>query len=328
MESAKPQRGAFCVRRSNWPRWLRIRGNRMHWIAPSGKDSATDTLEKRLWDAADQFRANSGLKPQEYSAAGPRPHLPALRRSPLQQPSARSLEKAGASSRRGHGWTNPPPTTPRASSTSPPNARFDYLLNLPEAADIGAKVNEAMRDIEKHNPQLAGVLPKTYNLFTSTLLKELLKKVSEIPASARLRRLRAHLRILPRRVRHDRRPGRRRVLHARQHRPAAHGSHRAVSRAHPRSRVRFGRHVRLSRRGSCPSTRRTPPRNFHPRRREDRRNRTPLPHEPRRPWAGRRHPARRQRQQLLRRPARRHRSASISSSPIRRSTSTPWTRSG
>ena len=64
-----------------------------------------------------------------------------------------------------------------------PNARFDYLLGLPEAGNIGAKVNEAMRDIEKHNPQLAGVLPKTYNLFTSTLLKELLKKVSEIPAS-------------------------------------------------------------------------------------------------------------------------------------------------
>jgi type I restriction enzyme M protein len=34
---------------------------------------------------------------------------------------------------------------------------------LPEAADIGAKVNSAMREIEKHNPQLAGVLPKTYN---------------------------------------------------------------------------------------------------------------------------------------------------------------------
>jgi type I restriction enzyme M protein len=50
-------------------------------------------------------------------------------------------------------------------------------------ADIGARVNAAMREIEKHNPQLAGVLPKTYNLFTSTLLKELLKKVSEIPAT-------------------------------------------------------------------------------------------------------------------------------------------------
>jgi type I restriction enzyme M protein len=62
-------------------------------------------------------------------------------------------------------------------------ARFDYLLNRPEAGSIGAKVNAAMRDIEKDNPQLAGFLPKTYNLFTSSLLKELLKKVSEIPAS-------------------------------------------------------------------------------------------------------------------------------------------------
>jgi type I restriction enzyme M protein len=64
-----------------------------------------------------------------------------------------------------------------------PEARFEHLLALPEASDIGAKVNAAMREIERHNPQLAGVLPKTYNLFTSTLLKELLKKVSEIPAT-------------------------------------------------------------------------------------------------------------------------------------------------
>jgi type I restriction enzyme M protein len=40
----------------------------MIWIAPSEKDAATKTLEKRLWDAADQFRTNSGLKSQEYSA--------------------------------------------------------------------------------------------------------------------------------------------------------------------------------------------------------------------------------------------------------------------
>ena len=40
-----------------------------------------------------------------------------------------------------------------------------------------------MRDIEKHNSQLAGVLPKTYEIFNSTLLKELLKRVSEIPAT-------------------------------------------------------------------------------------------------------------------------------------------------
>ncbi|MBC8095300.1 MAG: type I restriction-modification system subunit M N-terminal domain-containing protein, partial [Akkermansiaceae bacterium] len=40
----------------------------MIWIAPSEKDTDNAALEKRLWDAADQFRANSGLKSQEYSA--------------------------------------------------------------------------------------------------------------------------------------------------------------------------------------------------------------------------------------------------------------------
>ena len=40
----------------------------MHWIAPSEKDTGNAALEKRLWDAAHQFRANSGLKSQEYSA--------------------------------------------------------------------------------------------------------------------------------------------------------------------------------------------------------------------------------------------------------------------
>jgi type I restriction enzyme M protein len=39
------------------------------------------------------------------------------------------------------------------------------------------------REIEKHNPQLAGVLPRTYSRFTSTLLKEILKLISEIPAT-------------------------------------------------------------------------------------------------------------------------------------------------
>ena len=40
----------------------------MHWIAPSEKDTDNAALEKRLWDAADQFRSNPGLKSQEYAA--------------------------------------------------------------------------------------------------------------------------------------------------------------------------------------------------------------------------------------------------------------------
>jgi type I restriction enzyme M protein len=154
----------------------------MIWIAPSEKDTATNTLEKRLWDAAHQLRANSGLKPQEYS--GPILGLIFLRFAEVRFTAQRvKLEKAGTSSRRGARVDEPGAYHAEGILYLPAEARFDFLLNRPEAENIGAKVNAAMRDIEKQNPQLAGVLPKTYNLFTSTLLKELLRKVSEIPAS-------------------------------------------------------------------------------------------------------------------------------------------------
>jgi type I restriction enzyme M protein len=154
----------------------------MKWVAPSEKDSANATLEKRLWDAADQFRANSGLKPQEYS--GPILGLIFLRFAEVRFTAQHiKLADAGASSRRGSRVDEPAAYHAEGILYLSPEARYDYLLTLPEAVDIGGKVNAAMRDIEKHNAQLAGVLPKTYNLFTSTLLKELLKKVSEIPAS-------------------------------------------------------------------------------------------------------------------------------------------------
>jgi len=154
----------------------------MLWIAPSEKDADNAALEKRLWDAADQFRANSGLKSQEYSA--PVLGLIFLRFAEVRFAAQRAkLEKSAMSSRRGSRLDEPAAYHAEGILYLPAEARFDYLLNRPEAENIGAKVNAAMRDIEKHNPQLAGVLPKTYNLFTSTLLKELLKKVSEIPAS-------------------------------------------------------------------------------------------------------------------------------------------------
>lgn len=154
----------------------------MQWIAPTEKDAATATLEKRLWNAADQFRANSGLKAQEYS--GPILGLIFLRFAEASFAAQRTkIEAAGVSSRRGSRIDEPAAYHADNVLYLAPEARFDYLLTLPEAANIGAKVNAAMREIEKHNMQLAGVLPKTFNLFTSTLLKELLKTISEIPAT-------------------------------------------------------------------------------------------------------------------------------------------------
>ena len=154
----------------------------MIWVAPSEKDTASASLEKRLWEAADQFRANSDLKAQQYS--GPLLGLIFLRFAEVSFSAQRAkLENAGASSRRGSRIDEPAAYHADNVLFLSPEARFDYLLTLPEAADVGAKVNEAMRQVEKHNPQLAGVLPKSFNIFTGTLLKELLKKISEIPAT-------------------------------------------------------------------------------------------------------------------------------------------------
>ncbi|HEY1661705.1 MAG TPA: hypothetical protein VGI03_04740 [Verrucomicrobiae bacterium] len=42
----------------------------MNWVAPSEKDTATNTLERWLCAAVDQFRANSGLNLPEASDIG------------------------------------------------------------------------------------------------------------------------------------------------------------------------------------------------------------------------------------------------------------------
>jgi type I restriction enzyme M protein len=132
----------------------------LRWIAPFEKDTATATLEKRLWAAADQFRANSGLKAQEYS--GPILGLIFLRFAEVRFAARRAvLDKAGASSRSGGRVDEHAAYHADNVRYLAPEARFDHLLTLPEAGDIGGKVNAAMREVEKHNPQLADVRPKT-----------------------------------------------------------------------------------------------------------------------------------------------------------------------
>src|SRR5439155_6929508 len=141
-----------------------------------------DTLEKSLWDAADQLRANSGLRPQQYS--GSVLGLIFLRFAEVRFAKRRAeLEKQARGNRRGSRLDDSAAYHAEGVVFLVPDARFDFLLALPEGANIGSKVNDAMRAVERDNPQLAGVLPKTYELFSSTLLKELLKRVSEIPAS-------------------------------------------------------------------------------------------------------------------------------------------------
>jgi type I restriction enzyme M protein len=132
-------------------------------------------LEKRLWDAADELRANSKLKSSEYSV--PVLGLIFLRyadhkftEAEKRMPQSSGRRKIGKADYQAQGVLY-----------LPEKSRFGYLLNLPEGTDIGKAINEAMKAIEADNEDLKDVLPKTYNSVDKTLLVSLLKNFAAIP---------------------------------------------------------------------------------------------------------------------------------------------------
>ncbi|MEO8289175.1 MAG: class I SAM-dependent DNA methyltransferase, partial [Chloroflexota bacterium] len=137
-------------------------------------------IEKRLWEAADQLRANSKLKASEYS-------VPVLGMIFLRFADARFevvdaelKAQQPAPSRRTIGKTD---YHARGVMFLPEAARFSYLLNLPESADIGGAINNAMRLIGEQNEDLRGVLPNDYNALDKDVLFSLLKTFSHIPVN-------------------------------------------------------------------------------------------------------------------------------------------------
>jgi type I restriction enzyme M protein len=133
-------------------------------------------IEARLWAAADELRANSKLKSSEYSV--PVLGLVFLRYADHKfQAAAKELEGGGGGRRR----IGAADYQARGVLYLPEAARFSTLIRMPEGANIGAAINDAMRAIEAENPDLKDVLPKTYNRFENALLKELLKTLNSIP---------------------------------------------------------------------------------------------------------------------------------------------------
>ena len=130
-------------------------------------------LEDRLWDAADELRANSGLKASEYAA--PVLGLIFLRFADVRFEAARERIEAKATSRRKIG-----PGDYRAEGLFylASQARFGALLDLPEGSDLGKAVNEAMRMVEEHNPDLKGILPRNYSAIPNDTIASLLRHIS------------------------------------------------------------------------------------------------------------------------------------------------------
>lgn len=133
-------------------------------------------LEKELWEAADQLRANSKLTAAEYSMpvlgliflrhADNRfkqfveeieksipPQVPAAQREELLK-----LEFQG-----------------KAAMYLPQEARYDTLSDLPKGKYVGKAIDDAMDLIENEYEVLKGALPRGYAAFEPDLLAEIVK---------------------------------------------------------------------------------------------------------------------------------------------------------
>ena len=136
-------------------------------------------IERSLWEAADQLRANSKLKSSEYSV--PVLGLIFLRYADQRfaQVHAELAARTQTSARR-RGITREDYQA-RGVVYLPEETRFGRLLELPEGANIGKAINDAMKAIEAANEELKDVLPKSYNRLENDTLVALLKTLSGIP---------------------------------------------------------------------------------------------------------------------------------------------------
>ncbi|HQZ68223.1 MAG TPA: class I SAM-dependent DNA methyltransferase [Planctomycetaceae bacterium] len=135
--------------------------------------------ERRLWAAADEFRANSELRSSEYST-------PVLGLIFLRYADHRFIQAEKELEGKGSGRRTIGKEDYQAKGVMylPPKARFSHLLSLPEGENIGKAINEAMKSVELENEELKGVLPKSYTKIDNAILVSLLKNFSQIAVDA------------------------------------------------------------------------------------------------------------------------------------------------
>lgn len=132
-------------------------------------------IESRLWAAADQLWANTGLKPSEFSN-------PVLGLLFLRYAEKRFHEAEAKLIENGLDASEIEKFDYQAEGALylPDNARFSYLLDLAEGQDVGKAVNEAMAAVELENEELKGVLPRSYGKLPNAVLIELLRLMNSL----------------------------------------------------------------------------------------------------------------------------------------------------
>lgn len=143
-------------------------------------------LHEKLWSAAEQLRANSGLKLNEMSE-------PILGLVFLKFADVRFKKfKIELEEERANATKRLPPITPdhykeKGVLYLSEEATYSHLMSLSEDKNIGKAINEAMKVIEQENKELAGILPKNYTEISkkidenNRILLTLLKNFNQIP---------------------------------------------------------------------------------------------------------------------------------------------------
>ena len=152
-------------------------------MSPTIKD-----LENRLWEAADHMRANSPLRLNEF--AEPVLGLIFLKFAGVKHSKTeKEVTEERKKKTKSHGGASVSRERPVSSADYhargvlfvPEKARFSYLIELPEGTDMGRAVDDAMKEIEAENKELAGILPKTFQKLDSRSIIALLKNFNQIP---------------------------------------------------------------------------------------------------------------------------------------------------
>lgn len=137
-----------------------------------------ESLEKRLWSAADTMRANSNYASNEY-------FLPVMGLIFLRHAYSRFLsvkDDIGASLPTRGGKTRPltkEDFSQKSSIFLQPKAQFDTLVALTDSDDRAKAIIEAMESIESDYESLRGVLPKNeYQELDNEVLGQLLRTLN------------------------------------------------------------------------------------------------------------------------------------------------------
>ena len=147
-------------------------------------------LETTLWQTADTLRANSDLKSSEYST----PVLGLIFLKFADNKYSQYEKEISAEFAKLKGTRRERPINEIAMEKCgfylPPQARYEYLLNLPEKEDIAKALKKAMQLIEQYKPELKDTLPQDeyFRLVRKPeyriIPKQLLKNFADIPKDA------------------------------------------------------------------------------------------------------------------------------------------------